>query len=104
YPTDSGLLEDAVRVVYRNMRRLLDAGITGRLVRQAVNAVDVARSQMKKMGKDAKQETARAAGKLETKAHQHLRAAREDTSARQTPPANGIRQSREGAGKRRTGS
>ena len=27
YPTDSGLLEDAVRVVYRNMRRLLDAGI-----------------------------------------------------------------------------
>ena len=27
YPTDSGLLEDAVRVMYRNMRRLLDAGI-----------------------------------------------------------------------------
>ena len=110
YPTDSGLLEDAVRVVFRNMRRLLDAGIklpsklvdvsrsvtrrcneikqalrkkgdeareaikkpyrgllriTGRLVRQAGNAVDVARSQMKRLGKDAKQETARAASKLE---------------------------------------
>lgn len=111
YPTDSGLLEDAVRVVYRNMRRLLDAGIklpsklvdvsrsvtrrcneikqalrkksdevreaiktpyrgllriTGRLVRQAVSSIDVARSQMNKLGEEAKRKAARAVGKLET--------------------------------------
>lgn len=111
YPTDSGLLEDAVRVVYRNMRRLLDAGIklpsklvdvsrsvtrrcneikqalrkkgdeareaiktpyrgllriTGRLVRQAVNSLDVARSQMKRLGEEGKRKAARAVGKLET--------------------------------------
>lgn len=60
YPTDSGLLEDAVRVVYRNMKRLLDAGIklpsklvnVGRSVTRRCNEIKQA---LRKKGDDARE-------------------------------------------------
>ena len=60
YPTDSGLLEDAVRVVYRNMRRLLDAGIklpsklvdVGRSVTRRCNEIKQA---LRKKGDEARE-------------------------------------------------
>ena len=124
YPTDSGLLEDAVRVVYRNMARLFAAGIklpshlvnvsrsvtrrcneikqalrkkgdeareaikkpyrgllriTGRIVRQASQAIDAARSQMKRRSAEARPKAARIVGKLEAilpRAQQVLRQTR----------------------------
>jgi IS5 family transposase len=60
YPTDSGLLEDAVRVVYRNMRRLIDAGIklpsklvdVGRSVTRRCNEIKQA---LRKKGDEARE-------------------------------------------------
>jgi IS5 family transposase len=60
YPTDSGLLEDAVRVIYRNMRRLLEAGlrISGKLVnvrRSVVRRCNEIKQALRKKGDEARE-------------------------------------------------
>jgi IS5 family transposase len=92
YPTDSGLLEDAVRVVFRNMRRLVEAGIKlpGRLVnvkRRVTRRCNEIKQALRKKGDEAREAIKgpyrgllRVTGRLVRQAAKAIVAARSRTS------------------------